>query len=158
MRFKVRSRTLSWLLTVIMVMSLFINVSPLAAAETFTGTIPPTWQNGTLNAADVTGNSFTLSRTGAQDDAGGTGYKIYKNNSVMTPVDDAYTYGVSADADCNLRHHTLSQYQLLLRQAMKAVPVRVFPWPPKGKYCRWPWFLRQRTIWERLSPWNSTGT
>jgi uncharacterized repeat protein (TIGR02059 family) len=95
MRFKVRSRTLSWLLTVIMVMSLFINVSPLAAAETFTGTIPPTWQNGTLNAADVTGNSFTLSRTGAQDDAGGTGYKIYKNNSVMTPVDDAYTYGVS---------------------------------------------------------------
>lgn len=95
MRFKARSRVLSWLLTVIMVMSSFINVIPLAAADTLTDTIPPTWQNGTFNAADVTGNSLTQSWTGVQDDTGVTGYKIYKNNSVMTAVDDVNTYDVS---------------------------------------------------------------
>lgn len=95
MRFKVRSRGLSWLLTVIMVMSSFISIIPLAAADTLTDTIPPTWQNGTLNAAAVTGNSLTLDWTGAQDDTGVTGYKIYKNNSVMTAVYDVNTFDVS---------------------------------------------------------------
>ncbi|MEQ8175829.1 MAG: fibronectin type III domain-containing protein [Syntrophomonadaceae bacterium] len=53
----------------------------LAAAAPGEDTTAPVWTNGTLTASNITKTGLTLSWTGASDDTGVTGYKVYVNQN-----------------------------------------------------------------------------
>ena len=44
----------------------------------------PVWVNGSLIATDITQTTITLSWSGATDNVGVTGYKVYQDGSLLT--------------------------------------------------------------------------
>ncbi len=61
----------------------------------------PTWNNGSLSTANVNKTGLTLNWSGATDDVGVTGYKVYQDSSLLTNSTVAGTSysvtGLSAD-------------------------------------------------------------
>ena len=58
-----------------------VSCKPFLKVE-YSDTNAPTWTSGTMNTSNITKNSVDLSWSGASDNIGVTGYKIFKNSDV----------------------------------------------------------------------------
>ncbi len=97
MLYKTRGRHayVVFLLTVLMLLSSPQIIMSESGADVAPDLTAPTWQNDTLNVTGLSSDSLILVWSGAQDEAGVTGYNVYQGDSVPATVYDVNTYDVS---------------------------------------------------------------
>ncbi|WP_158302107.1 glycosyl hydrolase family 28-related protein [Paenibacillus mesophilus] len=62
----------------------------------FVDTLAPTWTNGSLIPTDVDQTSVTLNWSGASDNAGIAGYKVYQETTLLATVENVTGYKVTS--------------------------------------------------------------